>query len=276
MAKKSGKSLKQRIDELINQLGEHVPPISASPTPIREIRGGLLDVGVSVESLENSASVREAEAKVASLEEENSVLRAEIENLQGQLQTINTEIKRFREEEKKREEKKWDLPPIQFEILERLPSEHGGLGLTVVEMWREAGGRLDEMEIHFDILAENRLIESHLTGDDGKLWRRSKLGNRVVVARRLAGEPEQPKKMYNYPDLPQIQDDILTLLAATNGGLTEFQIAKEIDKNLAETRYYLKCVKDAEMASDSTKGDKLHPTWELLQAGWDYLEERYL
>src|SRR4029077_7509843 len=85
MSKKSPKSITERINELVNRLGELPPP------SISLIKGRLLKIRRFVKALEKGAGIREAESK--------------IENLELQLQTVNSEIKRFRAEQKEREKK---------------------------------------------------------------------------------------------------------------------------------------------------------------------------
>jgi hypothetical protein len=113
------KSIKQRIDDLVTKLGELPPPSTAT------IKGNLVNIGLSVEAL-RGAAIRDAEAKVASLE-------TELENLKIETEALKTEVEAFRaartkqEKEKEREE----IPDIQFEILKALPSQHGGDWLDV-------------------------------------------------------------------------------------------------------------------------------------------------
>src|SRR5205823_5216051 len=116
------------------------------------------------------------------------------------------------------EERKRDIPPDQFEILRRLPSKHGGLGLTVPEIWREVKGRLDEIEIHVDKLEKAGLIEWHMEADGEQFWRRTILGNELVVAKRLAGDEEEREEEQEeeHPELTHIETFVLMALAHGN------------------------------------------------------------
>src|SRR5262249_53677854 len=105
------KSLKERIDKLVNALGGVLTPKLGS-----HIRGELVAIGGLVEALENGQSTAEQEARIADLE-------AQLGDLQAALIASNAEIKRLRDKQKA-EDKKWDLPPEQFEILKILPSEN--------------------------------------------------------------------------------------------------------------------------------------------------------
>jgi chromosome segregation ATPase len=177
------KSLKKRIDELINALG------SADKPTYPQIKSRLIRFSALAEQLEEGKAIRKLESKIATLETALEESNEKNLLLDVQIKEANYEIDRFRAEEEQREKKETELPDIQFEILERLPSQHGGLGLTVPQIWREINGfRLDEIEIHVDKLEKAGLISWHMEADGEKFWRRSMPGNELVVAKRLAGE----------------------------------------------------------------------------------------
>src|SRR5437879_3645891 len=143
------KSLKKRIDDLVNELGGSQPPSNA------DVRGKLVELGLSVEALEEGAAIRDAEAKAAVLETENSNLKVELSELQ-------TEVKAFRAERKQQEEeeRQKDIPDIQLQILTELPSYHGGSWRRMDEIRRAVGGILaDEASIHLDRLEKAKLVE---------------------------------------------------------------------------------------------------------------------
>src|SRR5438874_2442031 len=127
------KSLKTRIDELIHAMG------GADKPTMPQIRSRLFKFAALAEQLEQGKAVRKAESKVAALQ--SALEKSELENskLGTELNTARDEIKIFKEAQKEREGKEREIPGKQFEIVERLPSEHGGLGLTMDELWREAG-----------------------------------------------------------------------------------------------------------------------------------------
>ena len=102
------KSLKSRIDKLINSLGGTDKP------GLAEIRNELFTFARLAEALEDNQATREAEAKIAVLEAALEKSNAENSNLKIKLQTANAEIQRFRAERKKQEENEREIPPIQF------------------------------------------------------------------------------------------------------------------------------------------------------------------
>jgi hypothetical protein len=135
------KSLKKRIDDLVDALG------GAEKPTLAQIRNDLVSIGTFAQELEDGQALAEKETAIAALE-------AELGNLKIELQSANAEIETFRaaREKQQEEERKKDIPPEQLDILRRLPSEYGGLGLTVPQIWREVNGRLDETEIHVNKL----------------------------------------------------------------------------------------------------------------------------
>jgi DNA-binding transcriptional ArsR family regulator len=277
-APKNPKSLKSRIDALFDALG-----LEESDRPSTgEIRSQLSQFAVLAEKLENSQAAAEKEAIIAALETEFS-------NLKVELEAAKTAIDGFEAERKKQEEKEREIPPIQFEILKCLPSEYGGIRLRMDEIAAAVNIPVDETEIHVERLRRAGLVgpqENEILGD---FWYRSKDGNELVFAKRLAGEEEQ-KKQYKYADLPQIQQEALRQLA--DGELTEREIARLLDKKLRLVRYHLHSLREAEMATDAEenpgstvlgfsdtdeKGEEPYsPMWRILSDGEAYLAEREL
>ena len=180
------KSLKKRIDDLIDALGRAEKPAFA------EIRSELVSCRTLAESLEDGQALAEKDARIADLE-------AELGSLKIELQTSNAEIERFVAERKKQENKKREIPQIQFQILSRLPSKNGIDLLRIDEIARAVSIPLDEAEIHIDQLREAGLSSSRYNSYDASVWYRTMEGNKLIVARRLAGEEDQ--KTANIPIL---------------------------------------------------------------------------
>jgi DNA-binding MarR family transcriptional regulator len=278
MAAKRPKSLKKRIDALVDALGG-----TKKPT-LPEIRNQLVDFAVLAETLEDGQATAEKEATIAALEEEN-------ENLTIKLQMANAELETFQAERKKQEQekKREEIPEIQFQILSLLPSEHGGNRLMVNEIARDIGIPVDEAEIHADRLKKAGLATWRHNALDAEVWYRTMRGNELVLAKRLAGEEKAgDRKPHKYADLPQIQHDALVMIAeATANGIDEGEIGQRLGKSLALTRHTLNLLRDARMATDaeepgsavcfSSEGDEDEwGPWKLLRKGAEYLAERDL
>jgi len=261
-----GKSIKKRIDELVTKLGELPPPSIAT------IKGNLVNIGGLVEALEEGAAVRDAEAKAETLQSENA-------NLKVELQALKTEVERFREDRKKQEEKERDIPEIQFQILKRLPSEHGGEWLAIDLIALVFNIPVDETEIHLDRLekAGFAVRRQYLSGQ--VVWHRSMKGNELVLAKRLAGKDteEQKPKRKPHPDLSHAEQIILSIVAKAKG-LTADEIFERYTKaipikgrpiaTLGMIQLLLIKLRGKNMASDADG------MWVILSEGREYLVER--
>jgi hypothetical protein len=109
------------------------------------------------------------------------------------------------------------------------------------------------------------------------------------VAKRWAGEEEE-RKAYKHADLPQIQHEALLIIAAEPQGGAIFEhegvyvheITNKLGESLAKTRYNLRQLQKAGMATDGSEDfiaadySGLGPTWTLLDKGEEYLGERDL
>jgi DNA-binding transcriptional ArsR family regulator len=265
------KSLKSRIDKLINSLGGTDKP------GLPEIRSELVTFAQLAEALEDNQATREAEAKIAVLEAALEKSNAENSNLKIKLQTANAEIQRFRAERKKQEEKEREIPPIQFQILKRVPNEHGGGSwLGINEISRAVNIPPDEAEIHVDRLEKAGLVTRRYNAYDALVWHRSMPGNELVLAKRLAGEEEE-QETYKYPDLPKIQHDALLMIVGEDEGINEREIAKRLGNSLALAQHTLSLLRDADFATDGDEADYgTGRTWVILRKGNEYLAERNL
>jgi hypothetical protein len=214
------KSLKKRIDELVNALGGALTPKLAS-----QIRGDLIELGGLVEAVENGQSAAQQEARIADLE-------TELGNLQVSLTEANSQIDRLREEQEERERIEREINDTQFRILNRLPSEHSGNGLKMKTIFLYANAPVDQTEIHIDWLRNSGLIESYQVmfhSSDSfvdTLWRRSKDGNKLVVAKRLAGEHNEAERKRRQSEIKLSVPDQAVLGALI--GRPEGQTAPEI------------------------------------------------
>lgn len=258
------KSLKKRIDDLVDALG------GAEKPTLAQIRSDLVSIGTLVQELEDGQALAEKETTIAALKQEN-------ENLSVELQVANTELGTFRadREKQKEEERKKEIPIQQFDILRRLPSKHGGKGLTMLQLWREVKLRLDETEVHVDKLEKAGLIEWWHDTDDEKFWRRTLLGSELVIAKRLAGENEDEER-YKHADLPKTEDSILDILAIPGPGFRAGAIASGLDAFFdtkvteAKTAYLLGEMKKRGFVEEDT----IEGIWFLGDRGTEYLAER--
>ena len=149
--------------------------------------------------------VSKLEANYTSLQESHANLEEEHMKLQKGHSELATPLSdQANAQKREKQKKKRKIPPIQFEILNRLPSESEGNWPRIDEIARAVGIPVDETEIHFDRLEEDGLIERRYNAFDAFIWHRTKRGNRLVLAMRFAGE-EQPSPR-KYPDLPPIED----------------------------------------------------------------------
>jgi hypothetical protein len=268
MAKK--KSLKERIDALINALGAAEKP---SPT---KIRNELVSLSLDVEALEGSKTLAEKDARIADLE-------GELGGLSVTLKEANSELEAFRAAQRKQQEqeRKKDIPPAQLNILRRLPSKHGGKGLTVQQIWREVGGRLDELDIHVEKLDKAKLI-TWRTGSSGEtFWLRSTGGNELVVAKRLAGEEEEEEVDEQEEGQPEItQMEYLVLLAVAQGCRLPAEIEEYIQIAVPTvgppiTTPNMMLLLLIELRGKKMVSDAGKPSgWKLLRAGTRFLASR--
>jgi hypothetical protein len=259
MAKK--KSLKGRIDELVDALGRAEKPTFA------DIRNELVSIGGDVEALERAQALAEKDARIANLE-------AELSDLQVAVKQANGELERFRHEEKNREEKKWDLPTEQIEILKFLPSEHGGNRPAIPQIAMGVGIPVDEAEVHI-----KRLEKLGLANRVAFFWYRSDEGNEVVYAMRLAGggdATEAPQQ--EIPDQLSQAEDIVLAIVGKADGVTPLQIAERYAKALPVVGkpimneklalLLLIQLRELKMVTADNEG------WKVLPKGVKYLAQR--
>lgn len=266
------KRLTKRIEDLAYAIGK------PEPYP-GYFKGEFVNILASVQELENSAAVRDAEAKIAVLEEELGDLKIETKELQ-------TEVEAFRaaEREKQEDERKKDLPDKQFEILEWLPSEYSGNWRGIVEIAAAVSLAVDVTEIHLSKLKKAGFAISRFNAYDAVVWHRSETGNELVLAKQLAGEAEV-KKRYKHPDLPELEDAILDVLLALRpnqtAGVTSRQVWFELNTpptsttaSEAKTEYVLRNLKKQGFVGceDGTYGTP--DEWYLTDKANEYLAER--
>jgi len=268
------KSLKKRIDDLVDALGGGKKPT------FPEIRSALVAIGIDAETLENSQALAEKDARIADLEVALEKTNNELRNLNVSLEKASSELEAFAEEQEEREKQDADLPEIQFRILKQLPLVHQH-GHRLDRIAWGAGIPMDEAEIHLDALCKRKpqLARKeptwpfiHETG-----WKRTMAGNRYVVARRLAGEEEE--KIYRYADLPKVQHDTLLLIAARQGaGATESYVAERLGTTFGATRYAFNALKECDFAADPFEDERPgdERTFYLRAVGAEYLNERGL
>jgi predicted transcriptional regulator len=189
MAKKTKQSLAQRIKSLINRVG-------AEPQPtLGLIKSELMGCLGLAQTLENSEVISELEDEVTVLETALKKSNLENSNLQTELQSLKTEVDTFRAERRKQEDenRRQDIDDIQFQILEQLGSPTTCDWLKLGEIARAVNIPVDEAEVYMDGLNDLGLVFYHPHEPGGGGWLRTAKGNKLVVAKRWAGEGE-PKK----------------------------------------------------------------------------------
>lgn len=195
----------------------------------------------------------------------------------------------MREEQKKREQKERypDLPDIQFQILEGLPTEHIGDGATLNGISQRAGIPPHVAAVHLDELERLKVARHRIHNTSvGNItaWYRTIEGDKTVYAKSLAGE-EGKKTAYKHTDLPKEQHEALAMIAEATGQGTidEGEIGQRLGKSPAFARHILSLLRDAGMATDEdTPGEAIatedfdYSPWRLLRKGEEYLAERDL
>jgi len=279
MAKKKNESLTKRIETLISRVGEKPEPTFG------QLKSELVNCRTLAQTLEDGEAIREAEAQIAVLQaalEESKTARqqsdAENEKLKAELKSAQVKARRYQEELKKKEEKKWDIPDIQFQILKVLPSETSGSPLRLKQVAYAVKIPVDEAEIHFDTLKQMGLATKLDNDSMGTTWRRSLEGNKLVVSKRLAGE-EADQKAYKHADLPEAQHEALLMIGGSPNGANEDAIAEKLGATMLSTRRYLGQLREADMATAGNEPQATYGTgdmWWLLENGTEYLAERNL
>jgi DNA-binding MarR family transcriptional regulator len=237
----------------------------------------VFPIGVEVEALENGQALAEKDAEIAALKAEN-------ENLKVSLQMANAELETFRAERKKQqeEERKRDIPEIQFEILKWLAE---GVGpKDVSEIANAFSLPVYEADVHLRGLDKKGFVESGYNAYEAVIWGSTTKGNQLVLAKRLVGG-EEAKKAYKHADLPQIQQEALLLMARSDEGINERELNVLIKGSLALIRHNLHSLREADMATDAEESlvetyesddEPYSPTWRVLRKGEAYLAERDL
>lgn len=190
------KSLTKAIEELVNSLDKN--PLAEA----RTLKNPVMALLPLAKVLEDGEAIREAEAKVTSLEEQ-------VSNLELQVQTANSEINRFRAEEKERKKKDADLPDQQWELLRILEPENLGL-IHLPDILQSVSFPADEVAWHLGQLKGLQLADFTHNASDQQMWFRTHEGNRRAIARRRANISER---------LPEIFEKVLVTIheAGSNG-----------------------------------------------------------
>lgn len=270
MAKK--KSLKERIDALVNAFGAAEKPSSA------QIRNELVALALDVEKLEDGQALAQKDARISDLEAALEKSDVELGNLKLLLEEAGGELEAFRTAQEERQEKEREIDPVQFQILQRLHSESECKWLRIDEIARALKIPVDEAEVYVEGLDKRGLVVFHYHEPGGGGWHRTAEGNKWVVAKRWAGEEEQPNANN---DLGENAQKVLILIAREDG-LDETAIAERMGIRLSVIRRILRILREKDLATDkeepgeaftSSEGP-VGPTWRLLIKGEDYLAER--
>ena len=278
MAKK--KSLKERIDALVNALGAAKKPSSA------QIRNELVALALDVEELEGGQALAEKDARISDLEAALEKSAVELRNIQVLLEQAGGELEAFRTEQKERQEKERDIDPVQLKVLASLGSQYSGRGLGMLEISRNAGIRMEEAEVYVTGLEKLGLAICQRHETEGVTWRRTAEGNRWVVAKRWAGEEEaQEAKPQAKHDELGVNETIALRMMAKKGdeGITALEIAERVRGGSTEMMflYILVLLKQKNMVGDGYNEGHGPPhgtprRWIILKAGVDYLAQRGL
>jgi hypothetical protein len=255
------RTLTERLEAIIN---------SPEATPLK---GRLIKLLRSVKLLESGHAARKKEAKIAALKAQN-------EDLRIRLQAVQAQIDQYRAEQAQQDEKKQGIDPTQFTILQRLASESECHWLKIDEIARAVKIPVDEAEIYVNGLKKLGLASFHPHEPGGGGWHRTAEGNTLVVAKRWAGEEEEPKeKKRKHADLSKPQEIALLMTARHNGdGATEPEIAQQLGISVLAARLVLKVLREKEMATDGDEPQADYGTgeiwWWILKDGMEYLSER--
>lgn len=266
------KRLTKAIEELVNAIDGN--PLAEA----RTLKNPVMAILPLAQALEDGSAISEAESN-------NAILKQENQKLSLELQELKTELKALREEQRKRDEKDRDLPDDLFKILKTLPSRSEGWtdvaqlrgDLEVVEAMKIEMGDLD---VYLSKLGELTYATNTCNAAGVPMWQQTINGSKYVMAKRLAGEEEE-RKAYKHHDLPQLQHEILLIILRwpNEMGPYESQIANAIKKSLEKTKFELRILRKAGMATD---GDEPQATygfgqeWWLLEKAHEYFDERGL
>src|ERR1043166_9481730 len=113
------KSLKARIDALVNALGAAQKPSAA------QIRSELVALALDVESMEDGQALAQRDARISDLEAALDKSDVGLGNLKVLLEEAGGELEACRADQRERQGDQ-DIAPVQFQILSLLPSELGG------------------------------------------------------------------------------------------------------------------------------------------------------
>lgn len=226
--------------------------------------------------------VSKLEASYTSLQESHANLEEEHMKLQKAHSGLDTQLSaQANAQRREKQKKKRKIPPIQFEILNRLPTESEGNWPRIDEIARAVGIPVDETESHFDRLEESGLIERRYNAFDALIWHRTKRGNRFVLAMRLAGVEEAPKR--KYPDLPDIEERMLAVMVGEDEGVhEEFIIHNSLQRQgvkitLEKVKWLLKTSLKAKGFADFGDEEGTYGagnTWFITDRGIEYFAER--
>jgi chromosome segregation ATPase len=139
------KSVKKSMEALINWIGAKTAPT------LGDIKSELVRILPLAEALEEGEAIREKASQIATLEAALEKSNSENADLKVELQAACSQVHDLLAKWQKEEEKKREIPPIQFEILKRLPLVNEA-GHRLNSIARAADIPLDEAEIHLHAL----------------------------------------------------------------------------------------------------------------------------
>ena len=195
-----------------------------------------------------------------------------------ELQAVQAQIEQYQAEQAGRQKKERDIPPIQFKILQRLASESECNWRRIDEISRDVKIPVDEAEVYIQGLKKLGLATFHPHEPGGGGWHRTTEGNRLVVAKRWAGEEPAPTKKYS--DLSEIEESILEMLIGEDEGVNERLIHQSLEDNgvkitLNKVIWILET--SLKRFVDYDPGEPTYGTgntWFIADAGREYFAER--
>jgi len=221
------KSLTKAIEDLFSWLGEKP---ATEPIDRGAVRSRLMEMLPLAQSLEDGAVIRDAEAKIETLEAALEEANAKDAGFQAELQQLKPEVEAFRAAE--REQKDQEVEPKQMEILSRLPTENMGGFMTLAEIVSSNSISVEEAEVRLHNLEKDGLVIRGETFTGHVAWQRTIEGTKLVLAKRLANEEEAEQRDPDRFGAPLTDSQRLVLLYVSKSveGVTPDELATQLEQ----------------------------------------------
>jgi hypothetical protein len=255
----------------------------------------MSQIAKEFEAGEMGESFRNLAAQISALQDENENLQAERDRLIDSLKAKNGEYERIMkqlsalERQKEEEANPAKLPNEQWKILALLQPEAIRTipALKVYQKIRSIPP--DEIEWHLRKLKELKYAGSFrdVFQAESEVWFRTELGNRIIIARRRAGEEVSESPHRKYDPLTDVEEEILICLKSEKEGQRERRIHAYLELSglkisLDRTCFLLRRLEDMQMTWPrrdrlySGGGPDAGPLWFIAKFGQEYLDERNL